>query len=303
METIRDFNQLVDYLRKSGRRQRVAVVCAHDKTNIFTIRKALDTGIADFIFIDSEDNAAAYDQFDNGDPHIKKVMLPSEQNLVTAATDMIRRGYADVLMKGMISSADLFRAIIDKEHGLLRPDTVLTHISVMQIPNYHKLLFITDPAVIPNPTQSQRVAMIDYAIAACHKFGIGRPKIALIHFIEKISTKFPVTLDYREIIKLSAQGRFGNAIIDGPTDVKCACDLASEKSKGIDSPLQGDADVLVFPGIESANVFYKAFTLFTKTVVANVLQGTDCPVIVTSRGDNVETKYYSLAMGCLTNQD
>ena len=169
----------------------------------------------------------------------------------------------------------------------------------MKIPTYHKLLFMTDPAVIPNPTFEQRIAQIQYSIRLCAAYGIMEPRIALVHCTEKVSPKFPITLDYEKLVEMCRAGEFGKAIVDGPTDLKCAVDKESADIKGIKSPLEGNADVIVMPDIEAGNVFYKAITAFTDTKLAVGLQGTSCPVTLTSRSDSAETKYNSLAMACL----
>ena len=176
---------------------------------------------------------------------------------------------------------------------------VLSHVSAMRSPAYHKMLFMSDAAVIPYPTFEQRIAMIRYVIRLCNLYGIEQPRIALIHCTEKVSPKFPITLDYQKIVEMCQAGEFGNAIIDGPSDLKCAVDKESADIKGIHSPLEGNADAVIMPDIEAANVYYKAITAFTDTRLAVGLQGTSCPVTLTSRADSAETKYNSLAMACL----
>lgn len=154
-------------------------------------------------------------------------------------------------MKGIINTDNLLHAILDKEKGLLPKGKILTHLAVMEIPTYHKLLFFSDAAVIPRPTLQQRIEMIWYAICTCRHFGIEQPRIALIHCTEKVSAKFPHSLDYVNIVELAEAGEFGNVIIDGPLDVRTACEQASGDIKGIVSPINGQADVLIFPNIES----------------------------------------------------
>ena len=207
----------------------------------------------------------------------------------------------DILMKGIINTDNLLRAILDKEHGLLPKGKILTHLAVMQIPTYDKLLFFSDAAVIPRPTLQQRIEMIWYAIHTCRHFGIEQLRIALIHCTEKVSAKFPHSLDYVNIVELAEAGEFGNVIIDGPLDVKTSCEKTSGNIKGIVSPIDGEADVLIFPNIESGNAFYKAVSLFSHADMAGLLQGPSCPVVLPSRSDSGLSKYYSIAMACLTS--
>jgi phosphotransacetylase len=199
-------------------------------------------------------------------------------------------------MKGIINTDNLLKAVLNKEHGLLPQGRILTHLTVLHVPTYEKLLFFSDAAVIPSPTLAQRIQMIKYAVDVCHRFGIERPRVSLIHCSEKVNPKFPVTIDYTEIVKMCANGEFGNAIVDGPLDVRVSCDKASMEMKGIHSPIDGDADVLLFPDIEAANCFYKSATLFAHGEIAGMLMGPECPVVLPSRSDSARTKFYSLAM-------
>jgi phosphate butyryltransferase len=300
MEPIKTFGQLTAHLKTLHQRRRVVAICAHDDHTQYAIQRALREGIAEFILVGDEKKLENYPELDNYSEYIKKVQVPDPDEAAREAIRIIRNGEADLIMKGIINTDNLLRALLNKEEGLLPQGKVLTHISVMQIPTYHKLLFFSDAAVIPRPTLQQRIEMIWYAIHTCHHFGIEQPRISLIHCTEKVSSKFPHSLDYVNIVELCEAGEFGNAIIDGPLDVRTSCEKASGDIKGIVSPINGDADVLIFPNIESGNCFYKAVALFAHADMAGLLQGPICPVVVPSRSDSGLSKYYSLAMACLT---
>ena len=213
---------------------------------------------------------------------------------------MVRSGEADILMKGLINTDVLLRAILNRETGILRQGRVLTHIAMAEIPKYDKILFFTDAAVIPVPTQEQRRQQIGYVNYVCHALGIDEPRIALIHCAEKVSEKiFPYTKDYLSIIAEAQTGRFGRCIIDGPLDLKTSLDSVSLSEKGIHSVIDGQADALIFPDIVAGNVFYKTLTLFAYAKTAGVLQGTTAPCVVSSRSDSPESKFYSLALAAI----
>jgi phosphotransacetylase len=211
----------------------------------------------------------------------------------------VRNGEADVIMKGIINTDVLLRAVLNKEHGLLPKGNVLTHLSAIYLPMLGRIILMGDPAVIPYPTLEQREAMIRYTVKLAAAYGIEEPRIALIHCTEKVSEKFPLTLDYVQLIEKSKRGEFGKAIVDGPTDLKCAICKESADIKGIVSPLEGRADMLMMPDIEAGNVFYKTLTAFTDAQLAVGLMGAACPISLTSRSDSMETKLNSLAMACL----
>ncbi len=210
------------------------------------------------------------------------------------AVALIRRGDADVLMKGLIGTDLLLKAILNKVSGLLAEGSVLTHMSVAEIPTYPKLLFFTDVAVIPYPTQKQRIEQVRYTTDICHRMGITEPRVALIHCAEHGGRQFPFVDGYHDIIQLSKDGAFGRCIVDGPLDVKSACSADALKAKGIKSPINGEADVLIMPDIEAGNAFYKSMTLFAQAHTAGILWGAKCPVVVPSRGDSAEAKYNSI---------
>ena len=302
MNPIRSFKQLTSHLQTLNQRKRIAVVCANDPNTEYAIARCLREGIAEFLMIG---NPAILEHYPTLKDYPQYVHVLPEDDPDTAArraVQAIRDGEADILMKGIINTDNLLHAVLDKEHGLLPRGRVLTHLSVVQIPTYDKLLFFSDAAVIPRPTLQQRIEMIQYAIRTCHHFGIQQPRIALIHCTEKVSAKFPHSLDYVNIVELAEAGEFGNVIIDGPLDVKTACEKTSGDIKGIVSPIEGEADVLIFPNIESANAFYKTVSLFCHADMAGLLQGPMCPVVLPSRSDSGLSKYYSIAMACLTSE-
>lgn len=302
MKQIENFEQLTLHLKGIEERARVVVVCPYDGNTKYAVTRALDEGIADFILIGETDKMRADVKWDEYEGHVSMVDEADCNAAARLAVQMVRDGKADILMKGIINTDNLLKVILDKGHGLLPAGRVLTHLAVMDIPTYNKLLFVSDAAVIPRPTLEQRTAMIRYAIEACHSFGIAQPKISLIHCSEKVGEKFPHTLDYVKIVEMCRKGEFGSATIDGPLDVRTSCESESCRIKGINSPIGGDADVLIFPNIESGNTFYKAVSLFAGAEMAGQLLGTLCPVVLPSRSDSGFTKYYSVAMACLTSK-
>ena len=275
METISNFGMLRERLLGKDPVQVVAVE-ANDEHSQWAIHRAEEEGWAKVTNIKSD----------------------SVEESAQRAVRMVREGKAQAIMKGIVNTDVVLRAVLNKEEGLLPKGNVITHIAAMKIPCYHKLLFVTDVAVIPYPTLEQRKAMINYAITLCKVYGIEQPKVALLHCTEKVSPKFPITEDYVTIIEECRNGLFGNTIIDGPIDLKCAIDKEAALIKKLDSPVAGDSDVLVMPDIQAGNVFYKTITTVTDAELAVGLQGAACPISITSRSDSALTKFNSLAMAC-----
>ena len=299
MATIQNFQQMTEHLTALPNRFRIAVVCGSDESTLYAVERTLREGFAQIIFVGDTEKIQLCGALQPYASLVSYVTADGYADAAAKAVALIHDGKADVLMKGLISTDILLRAVLNKENGLLPAGKVLTHLSVAQIPGRDQLLFFTDAAVIPYPTQEQRMAQVGYAIKLCHTFGIEEPRVSLLHCAEHVSEKFPHTMGYKEISERAAQGEWGRAIVDGPLDLRTSIDPAALAHKGIESPLEGQADVLVFPDIEAGNVFYKTISFLTASDVAGTLQGTLCPVVLPSRGDSGKDKFYSMAFAAM----
>ena len=215
------------------------------------------------------------------------------------AVRLAKSGEADIVMKGLVGTDKFLKAVMDKEKGLMLPNAVLSYVCALEIPAYNKLLFITDPAVIPFPDLDQKVAMARYAIEMAQKFGIEKPRIALIGASEKMSRHFESSVDYSVMCKMADRNQIKDCIMDGPLDIFLACDKKSVGIKGIETPVNGEADILLFPSLESSNPFYKGLMLFANGELAGLIRGTQKPVIVMSRSESEISKYFCIALSCL----
>lgn len=300
MEPIQDFTGLIDRLHLLERRKRVVVVCPNDPHTEYVITRSLREGFADFLWVTDALHLSQAERLRLQYPDRVTVYEAADPDKAAQeAVALVRAGHADVLMKGIINTDNLLHAVLHKEKGLLPQGHVLSHITVAHIPTYDKLLFFSDAAVIPRPTLPQFEAMLRYDLNVCRRMGIATPRVALIHCTEKISEKFPHTIDYATLKERAAAGAYGDLYVDGPMDVKTACDAHSGAVKGIQSSVVGKADLLIFPNIESGNTFYKTVSLFGGAHMAGMLQGTTVPVVVPSRADSSLSKYYSLALACV----
>lgn len=300
MQSLQDFSFLEQRLANMQQRRSVALACPHDSHTEYVIERALDEGFARFLLTTSGPIDGRLESvIEAHREHVSIVPCADAAEASREAVAAVRRGEAEVLMKGTVNTDVLLRAVLDKQCGLLEPGRVMNHITMCQIPAYGKLLMFSDAAVIPHPTLDQFDAIVSACADACHRFGIARPCIALTHFTEKVNPKFENTTAYLEIMRRAAEGRYGDVETGGPMDVKTALDAESSSIKGIESPVAGRADVLVFPNIESGNTFYKTVTLFASAQTAGWLAGTTVPVVVASRADSELSKYYSLALACI----
>ena len=222
-----------------------------------------------------------------------------EEVAVGMAVEMARNNRSDLIMKGLISTDKFMKAILNKEKGLLSPGTLLTHITLMNTPNYPKPLLLSDVAIIPLPTLEQKKIMTQYLIDIAHKIGINNPGVAFIAASEQIIERMPATTDAKLLKDLWSQGYFPGSVCDGPMGLDIAIDKESAEIKNYRSSIAGEADCLLFPNIESGNVFYKTNTKFCGAQIAAILVGAKVPTVLSSRGDNIETKLNSIAFAAL----
>ena len=217
------------------------------------------------------------------------------------AVRLVRAGEADVLMKGLIGTDKYMRLILDKEKGLLPPRAVLSHVTVLDVPAYReahdKLLIVSDVAIIPDPDLPTKLKIVQYVIDAAHAFGIAEPKVALLAATEKVNPKMIACTDAALITQMNRRGQIKGAVIDGPLALDVACSPEACEIKGLDSPVEGAADCLVFPNIETGNVFYKGMTVLGGARLAAAVVGTMAPCVLTSRADSEESKFLSIALG------
>jgi phosphate butyryltransferase len=297
---ITSLDQMVAKVLSKKKKHRIAVAWAHDSNTIGAIHKAVSDGFAEAIMIGKPKDILKICRSCKVDDQVLTIVdADNEVNAAIEAVRLAKIGEVDIVMKGLLETDKFLKAIMDRESGLMLPEAVLSYVGAIQIPAYHKLLFITDPAVIPFPNLHQKIAMADYAIEMTRKFGISKPKVALIGASEKASHHFPYSADYYEMCRMAESGEIKNCIMDGPLDLFLSCDEKSVRIKGVNTPVNGDADILLFPSLESCNPFYKALMLFSKGELAGLIRGTQKPVIVMSRSESEKSKYYCIALSCL----
>jgi len=208
---------------------------------------------------------------------------------------LVKEGSADILMKGKSSTSALLKGILNKETGM-RSGKLLSHFALFEIPTYHKLLALTDVAININPDLKDKASIVENAVTYMNRLGWENPKVAVIAAVELINSAMDATLDAAALSMMSQRGQIKNCIIDGPLALDGAINPESAKHKGIKSEVAGDADLLVFPQIESGNVMYKTLAFLSGASVASVVLGAAGPVVLTSRSDSDESKLNSIIL-------
>lgn len=286
---------------KAAPRKRLVAAFANDSHTIGATSRAIDLGIADVTLVGDIDTIKKVCQEEGID--VNKFELVQEANEAKAAAkavSLINEGKGQILMKGLCSTDKYMKAILNKDNGLMPAGKpVLSHVSVFEIPTYHKLLITSDVAVIPAPDFKQKTAIVKYVIDTAHTLGIECPKVAMIAATEQMLTGMPACVDAALIATMNRRGQIKGAIVDGPLAMDVAIDKESAQIKKLNSEVAGDADCLVWPFIEAGNVFYKTATKFAGAELAAMVVGAKVPCILSSRGDSIQTKTYSIALAVL----
>lgn len=298
---ITTFEQIFDKLRSKPKKRLVAAWAVDDHT-INAARLAIEAGIVEATLVGDEKMIRQVCATEKIDPSIFKIVpIDDELKAVTLAVDLINAGEGDILMKGLCSTDKYMRAILNKEKGLLPPKAVLSHVTVLSNPQYHKLLILGDIAVIPAPDLSQKIAITKYVVQTAKAIGIEKPKVAIITATEQMLPSMPACVDAAIISKMADRGQISGCFVDGPLALDVALSAEAVAVKKLVSPVAGDADCLVFPNLEAANVFYKVNTLLcVGAKQAAIVAGATAPCVLSSRADSIDTKLNSIALAALT---
>ncbi len=297
---IKKLDDLFEVL-KAQKSKRLVAAYANDAHTIGAVSRAVDLGIVEATLVGDKEAIAAVCRQENID--IRKfhlVNVTDETEAARWAVRLINEGHGDMLMKGLVSTDKYMRAILDKENGLMPPGAILSHVTVMENPFYHKLLVVGDVAIIPLPELKEKIAITRYLIRVARALGIDQPKVAVLAATEQVIPKMPACTDAALIAKMADRGQIKNALVEGPLALDVAIDKESAQIKKIDSPVAGDADCLVFPNIESGNVFYKTNTKLAGGEQGAIVMGAKVPAVLSSRGDSIETKLYSIALAAIS---
>ena len=296
------FSEIFEELRSRGTRKRMVAAWGVDSHTIAAAARAVELGLADVTLVGDEAMIAEACREEGVDvARFTVAHNPNELASVAQAVQMIRDGEGDFLMKGLCSTDKFLRAILNKETGLLPPKGILTHCTTLEIPSYHKLLFVGDVAVIPAPDFKQKQIILDCLVRTAKAVGVGTPKVAVIAATEQVLTSQPASVEAAMLSKMVERGQIKGCIADGPLALDVAIDMESVQIKGLVSPVAGDADCLLFPNIESGNVFYKANSKLVPGVKqAGILVGAIVPCVLSSRADSIDTKLNSIAIAAMS---
>ncbi len=286
---------------KSRESKRLVVAFANDAHSIGAAGKAVGMGIVKATLVGDREQIKKACLQENIDINKFEIVHETEEIAATRkAVKLINEGKGDMLMKGLVSTDKYMRAILDKENGLMLHKAILSHVTVMENPNYHKLLIVGDVAIIPAPELKEKIAITNYLIQVAQALGINKPKVAVLAATEQVMPKMPACVDAALISKMADREQIKGAFVEGPLALDVAIDKESAEIKKLENEVVGDADCLVFPNIEAGNVFYKANTKLAGGEQGAIVVGAKVPVVLSSRGDSIKTKLYSIALAAIS---
>ncbi len=293
---IKSFIEL-ENLAKSQPARKVALAMAEEADALTAIIKASKAGIVTPVLVGNADAIRRIGKEEGLDlSGISIIEAEGEAESAAMAVELVRSGEAECLMKGKTATSILMKAALNKERGI-RGGSILSHVSIMNPPSYHKLMLMSDSAMNISPDLNAKIGIINNAVEVARKLGVEKPRVAVIGAVEKINSAMPATLDAALLSKMADRGQIKNCIIDGPFALDNALSAKSCEVKGITTEVGGEADILILPDIEAANVMYKTLSVLTDFPLAGILVGAAKPVILSSRADSDRIKYLSILAG------
>lgn len=293
----KNFHEVMDTVKKLPK-LRVSVANAQDERVLLALKEAVQEGFVEPVLVGSGDEIerTAWEVgFDLKGVQVHEVDTLHAPEL---AVRLVSSGHCQVLMKGMVNSSTFLKAVLNAEWGL-RTGKILSHMAVYEVPNYDRLLFITDGGLNIAPDLEMKKQICQNAIDFATSLGISLPKVAVLSANEQVSPKMPVTIEAQQLTQMAKKGEITGALVDGPLALDIAISKASAEHKGIHSPVAGQADILLAPNIEAGNMLGKSILYFANGLMAGLVLGAAAPVVMPSRADTPKGKLISLALACL----
>ena len=289
------FDHLLEDLKKEAKMKIMAVAGADNAETLKTSRLAKDMKICDSILIASDRKIKEIAKHENIDiSDFKIVNIEDNSEISKYAAKLVHDGLADMYVKGSIETRDVLRAILDKDFGL-RTNDIISLVAVFELKG--KMLFLTDPSVVPYPNLQNKVQLIHNAVKFARSTGIKLPKVAAVTALSIVNPRMPETIEAEQLVKMNDKGKIRDCIVDGPLSFDLAISPQSAFIKQSKRKINGDADIILFPDVHAANISYKILTQLGNAKSGNILLGTSKPVILSSRSDSVQTKLNSVILG------
>ena len=298
----RTFEELILAAKGKPAKARMAVAAAGDEHTIQAALKAREEGVVTPVLVGDK---AAIDsilsELGQSVPAEEIYDVPDPAQAARKAVELVRTGKAHFLMKGLLDTSVLLKAVVDKEHGLGKGG-VMSHFTIFEVPTYHKLLVPVDGGMVTYPTLEQKKCIIENTVNTMCDMGYDCPKVGVVTCVEKLNPKMPETVEADALKQMNLRGEITDCIVEGPISYDCAVSKEIAEFKGFHSPCAGDCDILLAPNIHAGNIMGKMLAVTCGAKMAGFIVGAKCPVVMTSRGATAEEKYLSIVISALAAQ-
>ena len=295
---MRNIDDIVKFAKERGPKT-ISVACCQDKEVLIAVENARKQHMIEAILVGDIEKTREIAKTLNIDlNNYELVDIKDLSQACLKAVEIVSTGKAHMVMKGLVDTSIILKAVLNKEIGL-RTGNILSHVAVFDIEGYDRLFFITDAAMNIDPDLNKKKQIIQNAVKLARALDIDEPKVAVLCAKEKVNPKMPDTVDAKELEEMNKKGEIKDCIVGGPFALDNAISEEAAKHKGIDHPVAGKADILLVPDIEAGNIFYKSMTFFAKAQSAGLVLGAKAPIVLTSRADSDITKLNSIALGVL----
>lgn len=297
---MKGFNDIIQKAKEIGPKK-IAVACAADKEVLIAVENARKEKIAESILVADEAKLTEIAKELNIDlSNYEVIDIKDLAEASLKAVELVSSNKADVVMKGLVDTAIILKAVLNKEVGL-RTGKMLSHVAVFDVDGYDRVFFVSDAAMNIAPDLKAKKEIIENTVQVAHSLGIECPKVAALCAKEKVNDKMPDTIDAKELEEMNKRGEITGCLVGGPFALDNAVSQEAAKHKGMDHPVAGKADILLVPDIEAGNVLYKSMVFFAKAQNGGIIVGAKAPIVLTSRADSEVTKLNSIALAVLAS--
>lgn len=298
----KNFAEMAEMVRSNPVKKRIVLACAHDEHSLEAVNDAVKEGIVEAVLVGREEEIKSLIKENGFD--LEEAVIYNETDDVEAAKTAVRlinEGKGDFLMKGKMQTSDLLKQVVNKETGL-NMGKVMSHVGLFEVPNYHKLVVLTDGGMLLHPTLEQKVQIVENAVDSLRNMGYETPKVAALCAAEKVNEKAPESVDAAALKEMNEKGELNDCVVEGPISYDIALSKEIADFKGFESPVAGDADVLLVPNMAAGNFIGKSWVIQGGGRMTGLVVGAKAPIVLTSRGSGADEKFYSIVFAAAASK-
>jgi phosphate butyryltransferase len=293
---LKDFKSLTESVKAKPEKKRIVLACAHDEHSLDAVYEAFKEGIVSPVFVGKEEEIKRIcreEGLDFGDITIYDI--DDDVESAKKAVELIRKGEGDFLMKGKMQTSDLLRQVVNKETGL-QVGKIMSHVGLFKVPNFHKLVVLTDGGMNVQPDLATKVQIINNAVDVLHSLGYENPNVGVLCGSEVLNKKAQESVDAAAIKEMWLNGEITGCTIEGPISYDIAFSKEIADFKGYESPVAGEVDCVIMPSMVTGNCVGKSWTVSSDGLMTGIIVGAKAPVVLTSRSSGADEKFYSIAL-------